>query len=139
MPDIILTSRRQIAIALALLLPAAMASAVELLRPKPLMEYHDILLAQELDSALAVLNDRWSNCKDATSEKPEACACRHPEAAKNAADAYDKVVQARPKWKGKILYWKNPDNQESRQLVMPAIDHQLKAGALDCTAAAVTH
>jgi hypothetical protein len=103
------------------------SSATELVRPRPLVEYADIQLAQELDTALANLNGKVSHCVDSGENHPSACRCHFRTEAEVTQASYEKVLQARPKWKGKILYWKNPDNLSSHHLVMPAIAHQLNA------------
>lgn len=120
--------------ALPLCLASAPADAVELLRPRPLMEYHDVMLAQELDTALAVLNSRTAQCVGSGEASPEACACRFPAETSVATASYDKVLQARPSWKGKVLYWKNPNNHTSHQIVMPALEHQLITAQSACHA-----
>lgn len=114
-----------LALLLSLLFP--LASATELVRPRPLMEYADIQLAQELDTALVTLNDKVSQCAGNNEENPSACLCRFQSEADATQASYEKVLQARPKWKDKILYWKNPENMSSHNLVMPAIEHQLKS------------
>ena len=125
---------RQVAIALLFFLACSLASATEFTRPKPLTEYADILLAQELDTALNALNDRVTQCVDSGTGNPTECFCRHMGEAETAKASYEKVLQARPKWKGKILYWKSTENQASHNLVMPAIDHQLRSSAPGCSA-----
>lgn len=97
------------------------------------MEYDDILLAQELDTAINALNDRVTQCVDSGAGKPSECFCRYPEEAEAAKASYEQVLQARPKWKGKLLYWKNMENLASHNLVMPAIDHQLRSSTQGCS------
>lgn len=118
---------RHITIALLFFLPCSLASATELVRPRPLTEYADILLAQELDTAISALNDSVSQCVDSGAGKPSECYCRYPVEVDVAKASYEKVLQARPKWKGKILYWKNMENLVSHNLVMPAIENQLRS------------
>lgn len=124
---------RQITIALLFFLPSSLVLATELVRPRPLTEYADILLAQELDTAISALNDRVSQCVDSGAGKPSECYCRYPDEADVAKASYDKVLQARPKWKGKILFWKNTENLASYKLVMPAIENQLRSPTQGCS------
>lgn len=124
---------RQITIALLFFLPSSLVSATELVRPRPLTEYADILLAQELNTAISALNDRVSQCVDSGAGKPSECYCRYPVEADAAKASYEKVLQARPKWKGKILFWKNPENLASHNLVMPAIENQLRSPTQGCS------
>lgn len=138
MPDTSTAFLRLLPAAVPLCLSCALADAAEFLRPRPLMEYHDVMLAQELDTALVTLNDRQKKCVNAGKASPNECACRYPAEASIAMASFDKALQARPAWKGKILYWKNPDNQASRQLVMPAIEHQLKTALSACRTSAAT-
>jgi len=123
---------RLVAMVLLSFLACLPASATEFMRPRPLTEYGDILLAQELDTAINALNDRMTQCIDSGAGSPPECFCRHAGEAGIAKTAYEKVLQARPKWKGKILYWKNMENQASHNLIMPAIDHQLRSSTAEC-------
>jgi hypothetical protein len=110
-----------------LFLAVSGTSATEFVRPRPLIEYEDIMLAQELDNALGGLDARLASCADAGPESADTCRCRYPKETEATKAAYEKVMAVRPKWKGKILFWKNPDTQASRNLVMPAIDSQLSS------------
>lgn len=127
-----LTSR-QATIALIFLFAGSIASATEFVRPRPLSKFDDILLAQELDTVINVLNNRITLCVDAGRESPTECFCRYPEEANNAKKSYDKILLARPNWRGKILYWQTLDNQASHQLVMPAVENQLRSSTLTCS------
>lgn len=101
------------------------AMATEFVRPRPLIEYNDILLAQELDTAINTLNDRLAQCVDSGAGKPAECYCRYPAELEAAKASYEKVMQARPKWKGRVLFWKDTANVASHNLVMPAIENLL--------------
>jgi len=122
----------RIVIALIFLLPCASVLAAELVRPRPLMEYTDILLAQELDIAVGTLNDSLAHCIDSGIGSASECYCRHPLEAEATKAIYVKILQARPKWKGKVLFWKNPETLASRNLVMPAIDNMLQSPDQEC-------
>lgn len=124
---------RAITLAGLSLLTPSLVGATELVRPKPLMEYADILLAQELDSAVSVLDARVSQCVESSTGNAGECYCRFPSEADTAKAAYEKTLEARPKWQGKILYWKNPETLASRQLIMPAIGQQLRS-SVGCAA-----
>lgn len=123
---------RQLTVASLVFLSCPVASATEFVRPRPLTEYADILLAQELDTAINVLNDRLRQCVDSNAGNPSECYCRYPTEAGAAKASYEKVLQARPKWKGKILFWKNMQSQASHNLVMPAIENQLQSSSQGC-------
>lgn len=116
----------------ALFLLSSAAFATDFVRPRPLMEYEDIMLAQELDSTLSALNDGLVRCVDAGTASPEECHCRFPKEVQAAKLSYERVLTARPKWKGKILYWKNTANLQSRNLVMPAVETQLQSTTAAC-------
>ncbi len=123
---------RQITTALLLCLSSSIACATEFVRPRPLTEYADILLAQELDTSIGALNDQLSKCIDAGAGNSSECYCRYPAEAGAAKVAYEKILQARPKWKGKVLFWKDAQNLASHSLVMPAIESLLQAPAESC-------
>jgi hypothetical protein len=133
MPHTVVPSLRRIALSGLLLITPSLVCATELVRPRPLMEYADILLAQELDVAVTALNDQLQQCVDSGTGTPAECFCRSPKEADAARVSYAKTLQARPKWQGKILYWKNTDTLASRQLVMPALEQQLGASAPACS------
>ena len=124
---------RKTTIALLFFLPSSLTTAAELVRPRPLTEYADILLAQELDTAISALNDRVSKCVDSGAGKASECYCRYPGEAGAAKALFEKVLQERPKWKGKILFWKNIENHASHNLVMPAIENQLRSPSQGCS------
>lgn len=109
------------------LLSCSFAFATEFVRPRPLVEYEDIMLAQELDAALGLLNEQLAACLDAGKAAPDECNCQLQKEAQAARLSFDKVMQSRPKWKGKILFWKNTTTLQSRNLVMPAIERQLSS------------
>lgn len=46
------------------------ALATEFVRPKPLVEHEDTMLAQELDSSLSTLNDGLAKCVDSDMASP---------------------------------------------------------------------
>lgn len=123
----------QFAFALLFFFSCSYAFATDFVRPRPLVEYGDILLAQELDTSLGILDDRLSKCIESGTGNPAQCYCRHPQETQAVKMSYDKVLQARPKWKGKILFWKDTANMQSRNLVMPAIENQLRTASLDCS------
>jgi len=122
---------RPITLASLLFLGCTHASATEFVRPRPLTEYDDVQLAQELNAAIDSLNDRMTQCVGSDSGTASKCFCRYSSEAGVAKAVYEKTLEARPKWKGKILYWKNPKNLTSHNLVIPAIDHQLST-TLQC-------
>lgn len=123
---------RQLTLALMFLLPCSLAFATEFVRPRPLTEYADILLAQELDTAINALNNHMSQCVDSGVGNPSECNCRYAEEAKAAEASYEKVLQARPKWKGKVLFWKDTQNLASYYLIMPAVESLLQSPAQGC-------
>jgi hypothetical protein len=129
----VISSMRQLTVASLIFLPCSLSFATEFVRPRPLTEYADILLAQELDTAINVLNARLTQCVDSNAESPSDCYCRYPQEAGAAKASYEKVLQARPKWKGKILFWKNMQNLASHNLVMPAIENQLRSSTQGCS------
>ena len=120
------------AVTLLFLLSYSYALGTEFVRPRPLVEYGDILLAQELDTSLGNLDNQLTKCIDAGTGNPAQCYCQHPQETQAVKMSYDKVLQARPKWKGKILFWKDTANMQSHNLVIPAIENQLKTASLDC-------
>jgi hypothetical protein len=136
MPPTVALPLRAITLAWLFCLTPSLVWATELVRPKPLMEYADILLAQELDGAVSALDARVSQCVEANMGNAGDCFCRYPNEAETARAAYEKTVAARPKWQGKILYWKNTETLASRQLIMPAIGQQLQSSMPGCTAQA---
>ncbi len=123
---------RLITLALMLALPASLATAAEFVRPRPLTEYADILLAQKLDTAISALNDRIAQCIDSGAGNPSECYCRYPGEADAAKASYEKVLEARPKWKGRVLFWKDTENLASHNLVMPAIESLLQTPTQGC-------
>lgn len=123
---------RTIILAGLFFLTPSLVSATELVRPKPLMEYADILLAQELDGAVSALDARVSQCVESGTGNAGDCLCRYPDEAGAARAAYEKTLAQRPKWQGKILYWKNTETLDSRQLIMPAIGQQLQSSMPMC-------
>lgn len=124
--------KQSLAIVLLSLLSHSHAFGTEFVRPRPLLEYEDILLAQQLDSSVSKLNALLTPCVDSGSGSPEECYCRYPRETQALKDSYEKTLQARPKWKGKILFWKNVANLQSHNLVMPAIENQLKSSPPTC-------
>jgi hypothetical protein len=128
------TNSRQhpLAIALCFLCFSSIASGTEFVRPRPLMEYEDILLAEKLDSPVSKLNDLLSQCIDAGARDPVECHCQHPEEVRAVKTSYEQVLQARPKWRGKVLFWKNTENMQSRKLILPAIENQVNSPTLNC-------
>ena len=133
MPHPVALSLRHIALSGLLLCTPCLVCATELVRPRPLMEYADIMLAQELDVAVTTLNEHVQKCVDSGAGDPAECFCRSRQQADTAQVSYVKTLEARPKWQGKILYWKNTDTLASRQLIMPAIEQQLRASPPQCT------
>jgi len=123
---------RTIVLAGLFFLAPSLVNATELVRPKPLMEYADILLAQELDAAVSALDARVAQCVESGTGKAGDCLCRYPNEMGAARTAYEKTLAQRPKWKGNILYWKNTDTLASRQLIMPAIGQQLQSSKPMC-------
>lgn len=123
---------RRIALVILIVLACNCASATEFVRPRPLTEYADLLLAHELDTSIAALNDRMAQCVESGAGNPSECYCRYPEEADAAKASYDKVIQARPKWKGKILFWKDTQNLAGHNLVMPAIENLLQLPTESC-------
>jgi hypothetical protein len=133
MPHTIALPLRAITLVGLFCLTPALVAATELVRPKPLMEYADILLAQELDVAVSALNTRVSHCVESGAGNGGDCLCRYRSEADTAKAAYEKTLAARPKWQGKILYWKNPESLASRQLIMPALGQQLQSSMPMCS------
>jgi len=123
---------RQATTALLFCLSCSLASATEFVRPRPLTEYADILLAQELDTTVGALNDHLSKCIDSGTGNSAECYCRYPAEADAAKVSYEKILKARPKWKGKVLFWTDAQNLASHNLVMPAIESLLQASAESC-------
>lgn len=121
-----------LALAILFMPSTSFALGTEFVRPRPLLEYEDILLAQQLNSSVSSLNDLLTQCVDSSSGNSAECYCRHPKEAQAVKNSYETTLQARPKWKGKILYWKDPADMKSHNLVMPAIEHQLKSSTLSC-------
>jgi hypothetical protein len=134
MPHTIALPLRAITLVGLFCLTPALVAATELVRPKPLMEYADILLAQELDVAVSALDTRVSHCVESGAGNAGECYCRFPSEADAAKTVYEKTLEARPKWQGKILYWKNPESLASRQLIMPALGQQLQSSMPMCSA-----
>lgn len=118
--------------AVLLCISCSLASATELVRPRPLTEYADILLAQELDTTIVTLNEHISKCIEAGSGNSSECYCRYPAEADAAKMAYEKILKARPKWKGKVLFWKDAQNTASYSLIMPAIESMLQLPVESC-------
>ncbi len=123
---------RQAIIAVLFSLVCSLASATELVRSRPLLEYADILLAQELDTVVNTLNDRMSQCVNSGAGNYSECYCRNSAEVGTAKSSYEKVLEARPKWKGKALFWKDPKDLASHNLVMPAIESLIQSPSQGC-------
>lgn len=122
----------RLTLVLVLSLSSSLACATDFVRPRPLTEYADILLAQELDAAMTALNDRMSKCLGSGAGDAAECYCRYPGEAGSAGDAYRKIMEARPKWKGRVLFWKDMQSLASRSLIMPAVESLLQARPQSC-------
>ena len=133
MRSTVISPTSRITMVLLFSLSWSLASATEFVRPRPLTEYEDILLAQELYTAINAFNDRVTPCVSAGTSELSECSCRYPAEASAAKAVYERVLQARPKWTGKILYWKNPESLVSHNLVMPAINQQLQSSNARCS------
>lgn len=135
MYPIVVLLLRSITLAGLFLSAPPFAGATELVRPRPLMEYTDILLAQQLDVAVSALDAHVTQCVGSGGGNAAECSCRYRSEVETAKAVYARTLEARPKWQGKILYWKNTDTQASRQLIMPAIDRQLQSSITECVQA----